>query len=249
MAKLRSPNYPNYDLDGALILIDKVFAKDGRNKVSRLALATRLGHDGLSGPALGKIGALRAYGLLDGSGDELRVSDDAMAALKAPQGSQQRADAVNRLATKPPLFQMIQKDFPTVPSRENLVFWLLQKGFSDTSAAIAANSYLETMRLVASLQGVYPIAKTQGAEISTNPPPPRMPSSEARQSKFVDGERELTTGLLSKEASFRLIVRGPVGVKEIERLIQKLELDKEILASDVPLSSEAFEQGGRVGNL
>ena len=44
------------------------------------------------------------------------------------------------------------------------------------------------------------------------------------------GERELTTGLLSKEANFRLIVSGPVGVKEIERLIKKLELDKEILA-------------------
>lgn len=44
------------------------------------------------------------------------------------------------------------------------------------------------------------------------------------------GERELTTGLLAKDASFRLIVTGNVGVKEIERLIKKLELDKEILA-------------------
>jgi hypothetical protein len=44
------------------------------------------------------------------------------------------------------------------------------------------------------------------------------------------GERELTMGLLSKEASFRLIVSGSIGVKEIERLIKKLELDKEILA-------------------
>lgn len=44
------------------------------------------------------------------------------------------------------------------------------------------------------------------------------------------GERELTTGMLAKEASFRLIVTGNIGVKEIERLIQKLEIDKEILA-------------------
>jgi hypothetical protein len=40
----------------------------------------------------------------------------------------------------------------------------------------------------------------------------------------------LTTGLLAKEASFRLIVSSKIGVKEIERLIQKLEIDKEILA-------------------
>ena len=45
-----------------------------------------------------------------------------------------------------------------------------------------------------------------------------------------EGERELTTGLLSKGgAGFRLIVSGRIGEKEIERLI-KLELDKEILA-------------------
>lgn len=57
--------------------------------------------------------------------------------------------------------------------------------------------------------------------------------------KVMAGERELTTGLLSKEANFRLLVSGPVGVKEIERLIAKLELDKEILAeADIEAESE-----------
>ena len=46
----------------------------------------------------------------------------------------------------------------------------------------------------------------------------------------MEGERELTTGLLAKDASFRLLVSGHVGVTEIDRLIRKLELDKEILA-------------------
>jgi hypothetical protein len=50
--------------------------------------------------------------------------------------------------------------------------------------------------------------------------------------RLMDGERELTTGLLSKDAGFRLIVHGTVGVKEIERLIRKLELDKDILADE-----------------
>lgn len=48
----------------------------------------------------------------------------------------------------------------------------------------------------------------------------------------MEGERELTTGLLSKDASFRLIVNGPVGVREIDMLIKKLQLDKAILADD-----------------
>ena len=45
----------------------------------------------------------------------------------------------------------------------------------------------------------------------------------------MTGERGLTKGILAKDASFQLIVSGNIGVKEIERLIKKLELDKEIL--------------------
>ena len=55
------------------------------------------------------------------------------------------------------------------------------------------------------------------------------------------GERELVTGLLSKEANFRVVVSGPVGVKEIERLIAKLELDKEILAEKDDEDDEAAQ--------
>jgi hypothetical protein len=38
------------------------------------------------------------------------------------------------------------------------------------------------------------------------------------------------SGLLSKDATSCLIVSGQIGVKEIERLIAKLKIDKEILA-------------------
>ena len=62
------------------------------------------------------------------------------------------------------------------------------------------------------------------------PKPPGMPLSPQGKVNLMAGERELTTGLLAKEASFRLVVSGKIGVKEIERLIQKLEIDKEILA-------------------
>lgn len=43
-------------------------------------------------------------------------------------------------------------------------------------------------------------------------------------------DREFMSGVLAKDASFRLIVRGNIGAKEIERLIEKLEIDRQILA-------------------
>lgn len=62
------------------------------------------------------------------------------------------------------------------------------------------------------------------------PPPPPPPGDDLTRSTIRGGERELVSGLLSKEATFRVLVTGQVGVKEIDRLIRKLELDKEIIA-------------------
>jgi hypothetical protein len=61
----------------------------------------------------------------------------------------------------------------------------------------------------------------------------------------MPGERELKTGLLAKDASFRLIVTGNIGVKEIERLIKKLELDKEILADQDDADPSYMNERGR----
>ena len=73
-------------------------------------------------------------------------------------------------------------------------------------------------------------------------PPPIRPQREA---KIMEGERELTSGLLSRDTRFRLIVSGEIGVKEIERLIKKLELDKEILADHDEDQTEHLTPKGR----
>jgi hypothetical protein len=43
-------------------------------------------------------------------------------------------------------------------------------------------------------------------------------------------QRILTKGMLSKASTFEIIVSGQIGLKELDMLIRKLELDKEILA-------------------
>ncbi len=233
MAGVRSPNYPNHNLTAALDLARKLYDKDGRNKVSKQTLSKHLGHDAVSGPALGKIGAMRAYGLITGSGDELQITPDAIAALKAPEGSVERKDALLRLAFKPAVFQDIRKQYQSRPSRDALMYWLESNGFTAAAAAIAASCYLETLSVVESLEADYNPAETEFGKEETSV----TRKNEGFSNVFVRpkgaimaGERELTTGMLSKTSGFRLIVTGEIGVKEIERLIAKLELDKEILA-------------------
>jgi hypothetical protein len=58
--------------------------------------------------------------------------------------------------------------------------------------------------------------------------------------------RELTSSLHPKRRKFSVDVSGLVGVKEIERVIKKLELDKEILADQsTDENDEAAHGGGR----
>ncbi len=137
MSTVRSPNYPSLDLGAAIEAMRPVLKAENRNKMSRKVLAKHLGYSSLNGRALGKIGAVRAYGLLDGSGDELRVSDDAVVALVAPS-EETRLAARQRLAMKPTLFQEIRKAYPdTLPSEDNIAFWLMQRQFTEDAAGKA----------------------------------------------------------------------------------------------------------------
>jgi hypothetical protein len=150
MAKVRSPNYPAIDLGVALEAVRPAWKAEHRNKMSRAVLARHLGYSSLNGRALGKIGAVRAYGLIDGSGDDLRISDDAVTALASPDKVNfQYRDAMERLALKPTLFSDIKKQFPaSLPSEANLTYWLAQNGFTQDAAGKAAKAFLATMRLV-----------------------------------------------------------------------------------------------------
>jgi len=80
-----------------------------------------------------------------------------------------------------------------------------------------------------------PMTQTQVVQRQKDDPnasaPPRLP---AGATASPGEERMLTTGLLAKGASFKLFVSGRVGAKEIDILIRKLQLDKEILADPEP---------------
>jgi hypothetical protein len=170
MAKVRSPNYPTTDLGAALELIRPAFKAENRNKMSRAVLANHMGDKTLHGRALTKLGAVRAYGLIEGSGDDLRISDDAVTVLASPDTvNYHYRDALERLALKPQLFQDIKKQFPaTLPSEHNLSFWLVQQHFTQEAAGKAAKSFLSTMRLV------YPEPEAYKPEPASSPPASTM---------------------------------------------------------------------------
>jgi len=233
MAHIRSPNYPYIGLPTAIERVRKIYDKEHQGRMSKTVVAKHLGFGGLNGISMSVISALGKYGLLASIDDDMQVSDDALTILVDPPDSEDRAQAIRRAALKPELFTELHKHFGgTIPSDVNLLAYLQKHGFTANAAALAAKSFRETMQLIS---GQAPSSHASGGAASEGngmqPEPQReQQKTSAMPAKMATGERELTTGLLSKSSSFRLIVSGEVGVKEIERLIAKLQLDKEILA-------------------
>jgi hypothetical protein len=258
MAKVRSPNFPVIDLATAIDAVGKIYARESRGKFPQLSAATHLGYTSINGRSLGMFAALRAYGLIEGRGDDLALTADAIALIEAPSDSEDRAAALTRAFAGPPMFNRIQEKYPEPPSDQTLKWWLIQQGFTADGAVKASQIFLESRKLVTRIEWEYeqvtdlereeqlaetmqddPQMRAIFAEVGKSPPR-REPQRDESNEGLAMGvhERVLQSGILSKEASYRVIVSGPVGTAEIDRLLKKLEMDKEILADPDPEPSQ-----------
>jgi hypothetical protein len=168
MAKARSPQYPSIGLKEAIEKIGAVYKKDYQNKVPRDVVAKHMGYESLHGKALGVLSTLGKYGLLEGRGDESRVSDLAVKIIAHEEGSPERAAAINESALKPELFAEIEKRFGPKVSDTALRSYLLTQKFIPTAADSAIRAYRETKQLVeAESEGyIEPVKQEQSVNLS-----------------------------------------------------------------------------------
>lgn len=149
MARIRSPNYPQVELNEAITLVRKIFDKEGRNFAPREVVATLLGYSSVNGASEKKVSAIFAYGLLDRNAErELRVSDLAMKILH-PENKQEEAQALSEAALSPNLFQEIKEKWPdALPSDESLRSYLIRRGFNQNAVGQVILVFRSAMGLV-----------------------------------------------------------------------------------------------------
>jgi len=189
MSRTRSPNYPAVDLAAAIEMVEPVYRKEKRNKMPREVLAGHLGYTGLNGRSLGMIGALRAYGLLEGTGNETRVSDDALILLNAPEDSSDRGEALLRCSMRPTLFRQLRDQYETLPSEGTLKYTLIKMGFTPEAAGKATQTYLSTISFVEGAQSSYESpALTQ--ESAVMQPHPEVTPARPRPGPSIQGYGE-----------------------------------------------------------
>src|SRR5947209_642733 len=180
MATNRSPNYPRISLGEAVQRVGVLFKKEGRSKLEPQGVAAVLGYSSYNGSAQGVISALRKYGLLAGKGDELTISEDALAILHGEKGTRERAEAFHRAALGPELFSELRREFPdSLPSVDNLRYRLIKKRFTEAAANVAARTYRETWELVTAEAEGYHFPLVESVEETEGDDPMPQPSPSA----------------------------------------------------------------------
>jgi len=227
----RSPNYPAYSLENAI-----VFARQAYNYVKRVAvpmeaLARALGSSGLSGPARSKIAALRTYGLVEPAKDGLRISDRAMTLILRKPGDQEFTEAARAAMLAPALFAELADERASMDD-EQLQFYLVRdRGFSEDGARRAIKSFRETAALAGLGHGdalpgpIEASPKEMPVTATVSAPIPQAGRSEMRASNVLNLD---LPGVFSGSVAF---ARGEPTAEEIEQLIQFLTWTKTVYAA------------------
>lgn len=236
MANQRSPNCPQITFQDAIEKARMVYEKEYTHPAPRAVIATSLGYSGLNGRSLSMIGALRQYGILEGSGDAQRISDDAVAYYVLEDGPE-RQQAIARMLFHPPFFAQIHDEFgDSLPSESNLKHYLMRNGFLPKAAEDVINVYRENIRLVEDMPKRYTGKQDSGDEemiASSNAPAQYRPPNETLTAPTPPVSSQpiwSQSFALSKETKADLTIRGDVTREGLELLKTYIELTIRALA-------------------
>jgi len=144
-----------------------VYAKDHLNQVPKAVIAEHMGYKGLSGASLPILSALNQYGLLEGRGDETRVSQRALnIVVHEPGSSGERLRAMREAAFSPDLFgEIVERFRGGNPSDAAIRAHLLSARFIPSAADTALRAYRETTGLLNAEEEAYKSANPAQAEL------------------------------------------------------------------------------------
>ena len=174
MAKARSPAYPIIGLKEAIEKVAAVYRHDYQNQIPKDVMARHMGYQGLNGKSLGVLSALSKFGLIEGRGDNSRVSDLGVRIIAHEPGSVDRATAIREAAQSPDLFAELDARYPDGKGSDSAIrSYLLVQKFIPQAADAALRSYRETKTLVDAESGSY---SASDEEPETAPMEPQAPS-------------------------------------------------------------------------
>jgi hypothetical protein len=146
--KSKSPPIPSRTLKDAVEDVKKLYKTYTHGSFSKAELASTLGVSATSGPFAGKYFTLREYGLLEGTGDNLKVSKSFIDINRAQSGSPAFKHAALEAIKRSDVFTELLTEWKTkLPPKEAVANRLEhQKRFNPNRARAAATVLEESLR-------------------------------------------------------------------------------------------------------
>jgi hypothetical protein len=192
--KTRSPNYPAISLGEAIQRLKTIYDKQQRYPATREVLAQLLGYKGLNGASATIVSALSKYGLLEGHGDSLRVSELGQDLALHRKGDAEYTEALRTSAFMPAFFQEMSEQYPSgLPHDHSLRAALVKRGFNPKAIDYAVRSYRDTMEFLDAETGEF------FAEF-----PEQQVNVSARQPRAVGEAREIDQNVPSGQRAIAI---------------------------------------------
>lgn len=245
MAHQRSPNCPQITFAEASEKGRLLYTNEHTHPAGREVIAASLGYKGINGRSLSMIGALRQYGIIAGSGDGMRVSDDAITYFEIEPGEERRK-ALERMVFNPPMFTQIRTEFGgTLPSEQNLKYYLIKQGFLPKAAEDVISVYRENIRLLENEGPRYnELMSVQAEPVSTQPaaiaflPQRQLIERQVLATQVVPS---IYSFPLSKDTVAELQIRGEITKEKLAMLRDHIELTIKALSADASTADKKSE--------
>ena len=219
MAHHRSPNCPQITFEDAIEKARKIYEKEKTHAAARIVVAQDLGYSGINGRSLTLIGTMRQYGILEGSGDALKVTKDAIAYFELDEG-EEKSEALRQMVFSPTLFKELHQKFgDELPGDANLRHILVGRGFASSVADEVIRVYKANLELVQGKTDEY-----NGEILEEKEKPPMNTGTTNTGAQKPNPSAHLYSFALSPESQADLTIKGVITPDGLALLRDQVDL-------------------------
>lgn len=241
----RSPAYPFMSISKAVTRAEEFRAAEGKHAVPADSAYKAWGYSGNnSSNARQTLAAMRYYGLMESTDNgNVRLTKLALDIILDQQSdSTERKNHIKHAAMMPKIHKELwDKWQDELPSDATMLTYLIRdRGFNEGAAKDLLGEYKDTLSYakITKSDNMSEEFQTGNSQNNSDVTESQQPQTSVKHSsgaveRIFSGERSFLAGPLSSEgASYRLLVSGKVGPKELGKLIKLLTLQKELLEDE-----------------
>lgn len=236
----RSPRFPSQSLEDSIRHIELIYEGVHRSPIDAETAYRLMGFSGKTGTSAKALGSLRQYGLIEGMGDNTRVSDLALAILE-PSSDEEYARSIWKSSREPSVFEALLSRFDDrIPQADEPIraFLIRELGFQKNSADDLIRTLRESFQFVDSIHASATAEEGQDADHASRAIDPQSAKIEpeapaqAAAKRPIEGASQTATIPLTRDCHAELNIYGPLTKKAVANLIRAVELLADVWEDD-----------------